>query len=117
MKICHLIFTQKHAHKIAKLENELYCSVDNIGKVTKKWLKTATKEEIQLQIDNCKIAIECFESLKRFCYKKSKGGIIYFQDMWEYCHNSKNSCFTYIQSTIELKQELEGIIENQGKCD
>lgn len=50
-------------------------------------------------IEQCHKAIDAFESFRNYCYKKSKDGQIYFNDMWEHYHNSKDPCFSYIQST------------------
>ena len=106
-------FSQKHTNKLAKLEDELYDAADSIGKITKKWIKSSTKIDIQQAINRCDIASSKYENLKQFCYKKSKGGMIYFQDMWEYCHNSKNPCFSYIDSTIELKNQLREVLKTK----
>lgn len=43
-------------------------------------------------------AISAFEKAKKFCYSKGKGGTIYFQDTWEYLHNSHNPCFSYLDN-------------------
>ena len=47
-----------------------------------------------------------YEDFKKFCYSKGEGGKIFFDDRWEYCHNSKNPCFSYIQSTLDKKAFL-----------
>lgn len=49
----------------------------------------------ELQIAKYKEALELFNEAKEFCYKKSTGGQIYFQDMWENLHNSQDSYFSY----------------------
>lgn len=106
-------FTQVHANKLCQLEESLYNFSNQIGKVSKKWLKIATNEDILLVIENCQNAIKAYEDLKQFCYAKSKGGQIYFQDMWECCHNSKNPCFSYIDSTIDLLTELQDFLNTK----
>jgi len=51
--------------------------------------------------------IKAFEKAKEFCYKKGKGGTIYFQDTWEYLHNSKKPCFSYLDN---IKASLDKTI-------
>jgi predicted transcriptional regulator len=48
-----------------------------------------------------------FEKAKKFCYSKGKGGTIYFQDMWEYMHNSQNDCFSYLDNILDALEELK----------
>lgn len=43
-------------------------------------------------------SIVAFEKAKKYCYSKGKGGTIYFQDMWEYMHNSQNECYSYLDN-------------------
>lgn len=70
-------------------------------------------------------AISAFEKAKKFCYSKGKGGTIYFQDMWEYLHNSRTPCFSYLENiqdaleeAVYLKGELiPAIIELVAKND
>lgn len=50
-------------------------------------------------------AKKAFEKAKRFCYSKGKGGTIYFQDMWEYMHNSQNECFSYLNNIEDSLEE------------
>lgn len=52
-------------------------------------------------------SIKAFEKAKEFCYKKGKGGTIYFQDTWEYLHNSKKPCFSYLDN---IKASLDKTI-------
>ena len=61
------------------------------------------------QISKYYEALELYHKAKLFCYNKSKGGKIYFQDTWEYLHNSRNACFSYedrIKESIHEVQEL-----------
>ncbi len=58
--------------------------------------------------------LEAYEKAKNFCYR-TKGGMIWFQDMYEYLHNSKNSCFSYadtIRKHIEYYTEIH-LLETQ----
>ena len=56
-------------------------------------------------------ALKLYYKAKKFCYSKGKGGSIYFQDMWECMHNSKNPCFSY-ESVIIAALEEAKIIQN-----
>lgn len=100
-------FSQRYDKQISILEDEIYQSTENIGKAGIHWMKNATKEELLCKIALCDNAIEIFEKCKRFCYSKGKGGMIYFQDTWEYCHNNKNECFSFIDMVVQLKAQLE----------
>lgn len=55
--------------------------------------------------------IELFDHYKNKFYNKGEGGKLYFQDMWEHCHNSKNECFSWRERLEEeynrLKSEEE----------
>lgn len=93
-------FSERNYEKITKLENKIYeaaAAVDGCG-------------TIRQQIKKCDTAIKAYERLKAFCYK-TKGGTIYFQDMWEFCHNSKNPCFSYIDDIKATKEKLEATLE------
>lgn len=59
-------------------------------------------EKIMLLTD----ALQKYEIAKAWHYKISKGGMIYFQDMWEYMHNSQNECFSWADMTAADLQEL-----------
>lgn len=100
-------FSQTHSSKLSKLENELFYALQAIGKTGPKWIKTASKEEINTKIQACEKAIVLHNKLKTFCIKTSKGGSIYFEDMYEHCHNSKNPDFRYIQSTEDTLKRLQ----------
>lgn len=82
-------FSQKWASAIQKYEDAIYNETAKVG----------TLDTVDKNIEQCQRAIDAFESFRNYCYKKSKGGQIYFEDMWEHCHNSKNPCFSYIQRT------------------
>ena len=89
-------FSQKWASAIQKYEDAIYSETAKVG----------TLDSIDKNIEQCHKAIDAFEAFRNYCYKKSKGGQIYFDDMWEHCHNSKDPCFSYIQSTKDYLIEL-----------
>lgn len=100
-------FSKQYADSINIFETSFQQAEECIGKVNSQWIKNATKDELLEKISLCQNAINIFEKYKEFCYSKGKGGTIYFQDTWEYCHNSKNECFSYIEKVIKLKTKLE----------
>jgi hypothetical protein len=51
-----------------------------------------------------------FEKAKKWFYR-TKGGTIYFQDMYEHLHNSRNEDFSYID---QVKEDLEECIEERN---
>ena len=92
-------FSYKHSDKLQSLENEL---VENV-------MSISTTYQIDERIERCKIALESYEKLKKFCFSKGKGGQIYFEDMWEHCHNSKNPDFRYIE---RVEKEYNYLTQN-----
>lgn len=64
--------------------------------------------DVDTTIADCQKAIQFFYVLKDFCYQ-TKGGELYFQDMWEHCHNSQNPDFSFIEK-VELR--LKDLTEN-----
>ena len=52
------------------------------------------------------LCVDAFEKAKSWHYKKSKGAMLWFQDNWEHCHNSRNSCFSWINSELEYIKTL-----------
>lgn len=96
-------FSQKYKKKIENIEKRIYLSKDNIN--------PKNKLSILLAILVCNKSIYYYNKLKTFCYNNN--GQIYFQDRWEYCHNSKNECFEYITSIKELKKQMMKILKNK----
>lgn len=87
-------FEMKYGHEISKL-------TDKFESLYRSAYKTNDFDE---KISLLNEAISAFEKAKKFCYSKGKGGTIYFQDTWEYLHNSHNQCFSYldnIQNALE----------------
>ena len=100
-------FSQKYAEQIEKYEAAIYQTAAAIGGTGVRWLKKATKEEIESKIELCDKCIESYDLLKTFCISKGKGGTYYFQDMWERLHNSRSASFSYIDSVLEQKSMLK----------
>lgn len=64
-------------------------------------------DDIDTQILKTKKVIAHYEQFMDFCYSKGEGGKLYFDDMWEHCHNSKKPNFRYIQSYRDKLEHLE----------
>lgn len=78
-----------------RYESEIHTLENNFETL---YRDAAREQNIDEKILKLNEAIDAFEKAKRFCYSKGKGGTIYFQDMWEYLHNSRNSCFSYVDN-------------------
>lgn len=75
--------------------------------------QAAAKEELfERKIDGYKKAIELFDKAREWHYKKSRGGKIFFQDTWEYCHNSKIKCFSYRDDMVASLKYAEDVYYN-----
>lgn len=70
---------------------------------------TYSSEEIDDIISNLKTTIKIFYDFKDYCYSHGLGGCLYFQDMWEHCHNSQNPCFSYV---TQFEDRLDFLIQN-----
>ena len=92
-------FEMNHGYDINMYVNsfekyyELACAENNLNK----------------KIELLKKTIIQYEKTKKWFYQ-TKGGTIYFQDYYEYMHNSKNECFSYIEL---VKRYLEECIEEK----
>lgn len=51
-------------------------------------------------------SLECYDKIRKFCDSEGEGGKLYFEDMWEHCHNSSDPDFSYGNTMIELRNEL-----------
>ena len=56
--------------------------------------------------------VTAYNAAKKWHYCKSKGATLWFQDNWEYCHNTKSACFAWIDSTIKYIQDIQNEITN-----
>ena len=66
-------------------------------------LKTGEEDDLLKKIELLKKTIMRFEKAKKWFYR-TKGGTIYFQDMYEHMHNSRNEDFSYIDL---IKEDLD----------
>ena len=67
------------------------------------------EKDINKKIELLEETIIKFEKAKAWFYR-TKGGTIYFQDMYEYLHNSRDDDYSYID---EVKEYLEECIEER----
>lgn len=94
----------------AKYGNQVCALTDKFEVLYQNAIQT---DELNQKIDLLQNAIDSFEKAKKFCYAKGKGGTIYFQDMYEYLHNSSNSCFSYadlIQNNLDAAMQERDVI-------
>ncbi|EHQ92135.1 hypothetical protein [Desulfosporosinus youngiae] len=106
-------FWLKHHAKIEKLESDFYDAYNYAFDLT------PTEE-----IEKLYLALAQLNRLKEFCYKTSKGGKVYFIDMWEQMHNSQSLCFSQEEVIINriekiredeiLKEKILNIIRVTG---
>lgn len=65
-------------------------------------------KDLDIRIRLLQEALVHYNKAKSICYK-TKGGTIWFQDMYEYCHNSKSGCFSFedkINERIKYNQNI-----------
>lgn len=108
-------FYEQYFDEASKAEATIYDRVQAASGAYIRWSKTASVEEIKQKIALLDEAITAYDDFKKFCYSKGDGGKIFFDDRWEYCHNSKNPCFSYIQSVLDEKTFLlQKVAENRA---
>lgn len=96
-------FSQKYDDKLKPYEEKIYDADESLKKYSKR--KDFTKEEKVFIEKQCNEEIIAYKKLKEFCYK-TKGGRIYFQDMWEYCHYEVEDCFEFIKPALDLLEKI-----------
>lgn len=69
------------------------------------------EDDLNKKIELLQKTIIKFEKAKNWFYK-TRGGTVYFQDMYEHLHNSRNNDFSYIS---QVEEDLEECIETK-KC-
>jgi hypothetical protein len=77
-------------------ENKYYNEIaKRIEKFETPYHNSFSEQDLSKKIMLLEQSITEFDKCKNFCYSKGKGGTIYFQDMYEYLHNTHNECFSY----------------------
>lgn len=92
-------FASNHSGEIQKRIN----SFENCNRLA------FAEKDINKKIELLEETIIQFEKAKAWFYR-TKGGTIYFQDYYEYLHNSQSECFSYIEP---VKRYLEECIEER----
>lgn len=87
-------FRQANSRLIGKLEDGIYESLNMTNSSKDKWLGILER------------SIKSYYDLKKYCYDQGKGGQLYFQDSWEYCHNTSNPCFEYVETLEEHRDYI-----------
>jgi hypothetical protein len=72
-----------------------------------KLANSISSDNLDEEVIRTKKTIAHYEQFREFCYSHGKGGQIYFDDMWEHCHNSKNPDFSYIEYFENHLDKLE----------
>ena len=95
-------FEMNHGEEIQKRIDSfeecyrLACAEDNLNKKIELLQKTIIQ----------------FEKARTWFYR-TKGGTIYFQDMYEHMHNSRNDDFSYIDYIYRVKEDLNECIRKR----
>ena len=107
-------------------ENKYYNEIaKRIEKFETPYHNSFSEQDLSKKIMLLEQSITEFDKCKNFCYSKGKGGTIYFQDMYEYLHNTHNDCFSYRDMILgsleecyyerdELIPELKNVISNHN---
>jgi hypothetical protein len=86
---------------------EYYEIITKIKKIIYEEIRKAKViKDPEIQFEQCMIAIKTYELARLFCYSKGQGGRIYFDDLYEHCHNSKNPCFSFLEDTVSKMDSL-----------
>ncbi|WAW15749.1 TerB N-terminal domain-containing protein [Peptostreptococcus equinus] len=108
-------FSLKYSSQISNQEDKIYKA---------SW-KVADLDTRDKKINQYKKCLDLYENFKDFCYSKGDGGKIYFDDMWEHCHNSSDPCFSFGDRERDRMNELikerdiylPGILDTINKND
>lgn len=99
-------FSQKYKSEIEEMENLIY-DLDELVVKIRNSPKSANTYSKEMTLHTCEQEIRAYNELKNFCYKHGEGGMIYFQDSWEYCHYDWNDCFSFISKTEKYYNKLK----------
>lgn len=89
-------FSDKYGDKIDKFEERWYEQLELANDTNDKTKKLKYYNK----------ALSIYDNAKEFAYSNGEGGEIYFDDMYEHCHNSKNPCFSLRDGLVENIEEL-----------
>ena len=63
-------------------------------------------DDVDEKIELLQAALAKYQEVKAWHYNKSKGAMLWFQDTWEYMHNSKRPCFSWDSDAHEYLAAL-----------
>ena len=89
-------FTQTHGRK----STELVSQFESLSAAAYK------AQDLDEKINFLIAALQKYQVAKEWHYKVSKGGMMYFQDMWDHLHNSRNACFSWDEPEREYLKDL-----------
>ena len=106
-------FIEKYQCQVSSMEEDIYdtAGIDIYIDAAKFYNDSAILEII----NKCDKHIDAYEKCRNFCYSKGEGGKIYFQDMWECCHNSRNECFGYSDDIYENREILRELLNDNDR--
>jgi len=88
-------FADKYGLKSQKI-CDVFCDLNHQA-----YLTDNLDEKLNL-LQQC---IKAFDVAKAWHYNGSRGAKLWFQDNWEFCHNSQNACFSWIDSVYRYKEQ------------
>lgn len=105
-------FHRSHEEKKSKLDffSKYYNQNSDLDRLELKLIELYKNGNLEknrnMKIDLYNRALGCYEEIKTFCFSYGDGGRIYFEDMWEHCHNSSDPDFSYGQTIIDKRDAL-----------
>ena len=95
--------------RINFMMNHSYDIQHHVDKFEDLYRKAYAEKKLNLKIKLLEQTICEYDKAKKWFYR-TKGGAIYFEDMYEHLHNSRNNDFSYIDS---VQDELEYCIDKR----
>lgn len=89
-------FANKYMLKSQKI-CDVFCDLNNQAYLT---------DDLDEKLNLLQACIRAFDAAKEWHYKQSAGAKLWFQDNWEYCHNSQNACFSWIDSVYKHTDQI-----------
>ena len=92
-------FSMKHGVKSQRM-SDLFLDLNSAA---------YAENDIDKKIELLQKSIDAFYEAKQWHYNYSKGAMYYFQDMWEYMHNSNNPQFSWVDSVEKELKYYSGV--------
>ncbi|MCD1260663.1 hypothetical protein B5M42_017825 [Paenibacillus athensensis] len=84
-------FSQKYNREVSFYNDAIYLETSRTKKL----------KNNQEKLEQCRKAVQIYDEFKSFCYSKGLYGQLYFDNMWEHCHNSKQECYKFYPGNKE----------------